>query len=94
MSVSPTRRQMALLRYVHGHILATGMAPTIRECVRDMGFSSKSVVHWLLKGLQERGTVRILPGQERGIEVLTPPAIPMIDGTPLYAVPVALSRRV
>jgi hypothetical protein len=28
----------------------------------------------------------------RGIEVLSPPSLPTINGTPLYAVPIALSR--
>lgn len=90
--VSLTHRQLTLLRYVHGHVVAKGVAPTISECVRDMGFCSKSVAHWLLKGLQDRGAIRVSPGKPRGIEVLTPPAIPSIDGAPLYAVPVALSR--
>lgn len=92
MGAPLTQRQMALLRYIHGHIVATGVSPTLRDCARDLGYRSRGSVHQLLDRLVERGAVRLLPNKARGIEVLSPPSLPMINGTPLYAVPVTLSR--
>jgi len=91
-NVPLTRRQLALLRYIHGHIVARGVSPTLRECARDLGYQSPGGLHQLLDRLVDRGAIRLLPNKARGVEVLTPPSLPMINGTPLYAVPIALSR--
>lgn len=92
--MSPTERQMALLRYLYGYQLAHGgVSPTVRECARALGLDHKSNAHRLLVALEERGLLRRLPGRPRAIEILHPPAIPTIDGAPLYAVPLRAAER-
>jgi len=87
-----TAGQMALLRYIHGYQLATGgVSPSLGECARALG-KAKTLIFDRLGALERKGAIKRLPFRNRGIEVLTPPSIPMIDGAPLYAVPVALSR--
>jgi SOS-response transcriptional repressor LexA len=84
---------MALLRYIHGYHLATGgVSPSLSECARALG-KGKTLIFDRLGALERKGAIRRLALRNRGIEVLTPPSLPMINGTPLYAVPIALSRR-
>jgi len=84
---TPTPRQQALLRFIHGYQLAHGgVSPTFAECAAGIGVTARSGIHRLLCGLQERGLLRTLPNRSRAMEVLAPPAVPMIGSEPLYAV--------
>lgn len=92
--MSPTTRQLALLRYIHGYQLANGGAsPSYQHCAGRVGIRSKSNVHRLLRGLQERGVVRLRAAPSFAIDVLQPPAIPTIAGAPLYAVPLPMPEH-
>lgn len=87
-----TPGQMALLRYIHGYHLATGgVSPSLSECARAQRVK-KTIIFDRLGALERKGAIKRLPNRNRAIEVLTPPSIPTINGTPLYAVPVVLSR--
>ena len=89
MRLSATRRQQDLLRFIHGYQLAHGgVGPSQAECAKALGLASKSSVHRMLGELQERGLIQRTPNRERAIEVLVPPAIPMLGRIPLYSVPV------
>lgn len=81
-------RQMALLSYIHGYLLAKdGVSPNYRECAAAIGLRSISRIGFMLDALEQRGHIRRLRFKDRAIEVLLPPVIPMIGSTPLYAVP-------
>lgn len=85
------RNREALLRFIAGYLAANhGVAPSIRECALGIGVS-KSRVHAHLRELEQRGTIRRLSHRERAIDLLSPVAVPSIDGAPLYAVPMRLS---
>lgn len=91
--IGATPRQMELLRFIHGYQLAHGgIAPCIREIAEAIG-GGKGQIHATLVQLEERGRIRRIAGKPRAIEVLTPPAIPMIGGAPLYAVPLPAPER-
>lgn len=86
--ISLTPQQAALLRFIRGYQLANGgISPSYGDCGRGMGISSKSSIHRLLTGLEERGAIRRLRDRQRAIKVLRPTAIPMVGSSPLYAVP-------
>ena len=88
MTLSANRRQQDLLRFIHGYQLAHGgVSPSQSECARGLGLASKHSVHRMLGELEERGLIRRQPARARAIEVLAPPALPMLGGVPLYAVP-------
>lgn len=83
-----TSRQMQLLRFIRGYQIAnSGVSPTLVECAAGLGVYSKNTVHTLMTGLEERRAIRRLPRQARAIEIIRTPAIPSINGAPLYAVP-------
>lgn len=88
-----TPRQLQLLRFITGYRAANGgVSPDVRECMRGLGLYSSSGIVRLLRGLEERGAIRRLPMRARAIEVLERPAIPMINNSPLYAVPMVGMR--
>lgn len=88
MSISATRRQMDLLRFIHGFLQAHGYAPYHREMQDALGMKSKSGINRMLGSLCERGLIRRIPYRDCSIEVLVPPSIPRApDGQPLFAVP-------
>lgn len=84
-----TPRQMDALRFIAGFQQAKGYSPCLREIAVGMGCSPKSKgrIWETVRGLQERGAVRVLDGRTRAIEVLVPVAIPRApDGAPLQVV--------
>lgn len=85
----PTRRQADLLRFVAGHIEASGgVSPSLDECRTALGLRNNSSVHNLMAGLEERGLIQRIPNRARAVEVLHAPRLPRSpDGAPLYFVP-------
>lgn len=91
--ISPTKRQLDLLRFITGHIEAIGTGPTVREMMTAMQSQSSGCVHEMLVGLQERGMLRRLPRRARAIDVISPPPIPRGPaGEPLYFVPAPAAK--
>jgi len=84
-----TPRQADLLRFVSSYIAASGgIAPTFIECRDALGLFSKSGIHRLMDGLEERGAIQRIRGRERAIEVLRPvPPSTAPDGAPLIFIP-------
>lgn len=90
MSFTSRHVQDALLRFVHGYIVAhRGVSPTLRECAAAMGKNSKTAVFGAMLDLEEAGRIRRIPGRAQSITVLTPPPNPSIDGAPLWSVPIS-----
>lgn len=71
MTVSLTPQQAVLLdfiqRYQADH---NGVSPVFVEMQAALGHASKSGVHRLLEGLEERGAIRRLKQRARAIEIV------------------------
>lgn len=68
-----TRKQHELLLFVNGHISRTGTSPSFDEMKDALDLKSKSGIHRLITGLEERGFIRRLPHRARALEVLRLP---------------------
>lgn len=93
MSLARQNHDVELLRFIHGYQLAnSGILPSFQECA-DARRTSKSLVSEALDRLERRGLARRLKCRARAIEVLVPPAVPVVAEQPLYAVPGFWSAR-
>jgi repressor LexA len=68
-----TRKQNELLLYINRHLTEKGVAPSFDEMKEALGLKSKSGIHRLITGLEERGFIRRLPHKARALEVLRLP---------------------
>ena len=77
-----TRKQHQLLTYIDNHLKTDGVPPSYDEMKDALGLKSKSGIHRLITGLEERGFIRRLPHKARALEVLKKPQN-MIDDPPV-----------
>lgn len=68
-----TRKQHQLLIFINERLNATGVAPSFDEMKEALGLKSKSGIHRLITGLEERGFIRRLAHRARALEVLRLP---------------------
>jgi repressor LexA len=68
-----TRKQYELLVYLDKELRKKGISPSFDEMKDALGLKSKSGIHRLITGLEERGFIRRLPHRARAIEVLRLP---------------------
>ncbi len=68
-----TRKQHELLIFIHRRLEATGVSPSFDEMKDALNLKSKSGIHRLITGLEERGFIRRLPHRARALEVLRLP---------------------
>src|SRR5438309_776145 len=68
-----TRKQHELLMYINQRLAATGVAPSFDEMKDALNLRSKSGIHRLVSGLEERGFIRRLPHRARALEVVKLP---------------------
>jgi len=68
-----TRKQYELLLFIDNRLKACGVSPSFDEMKEALGLRSKSGIHRLMTGLEERGFVRRLPHRARALEVLRLP---------------------
>jgi repressor LexA len=68
-----TRKQYELLVYIDQQLRKTGVSPSFDEMKDALGLKSKSGIHRLITGLEERGFIRRLPHRARAIEILRLP---------------------
>ena len=76
-----TRKQHELLTFIDGHLQAHGVSPSYDEMKEALNLKSKSGIHRLISGLEERGFIRRLPHKARALEVLKKPQN-MLDDPP------------
>lgn len=81
-----TRKQHELLLYIHRHLNEHGVSPSFDEMKDALGLKSKSGIHRLISGLEERRFLRRLPHRARALEVLR---LPESAGTQAAASPPA-----
>ncbi len=67
-----TRKQSELLTYLSYHMQQHDVPPSFDEMRDALGLASKSGVHRLVSGLEERGYIRRLANRARAIEILKP----------------------
>ena len=73
-----TQQQKKMLTVLIEHFEAHDVPPSFEELCAALDLKSKSGIHRLLSGLEERGYIRRLPNRARAIEVVKYP-----DGTAL-----------
>ncbi|EJF94132.1 transcriptional repressor LexA [Bartonella taylorii] len=68
-----TCKQYELLLFIHNHMIETGIPPSFDEMKIALERSSKSGIHKLIVGLEQRGFIRRLPNRARAVEVIRLP---------------------
>jgi repressor LexA len=68
-----TRKQYELLVFISDYLNNKGLSPSFEEMKEALGLRSKSGIHRLITGLEERGFIRHLPHRARALEVLKLP---------------------
>lgn len=76
-----TRKQYNLLMFINNHLNQTGVSPSFDEMKEALGLKSKSGIHRLIVGLEERGFIRRLPHRARALEIIKMPENIKGDGT-------------
>jgi repressor LexA len=68
-----TQRQHQLLQFIHGYLRDHGVPPSFDEMRAALRLRSKSGIHRLITGLEERGYIRRLAYRARALEVIRLP---------------------
>jgi repressor LexA len=68
-----TKKQHELLMFINRRLAATGVAPSFDEMKDALNLRSKSGIHRLISGLEERGFIRRLAHRARALEVIKLP---------------------
>lgn len=68
-----TKKQHELLMFINERLGQSGVSPSFDEMKDALGLKSKSGIHRLITGLEERGFIRRLPHRARALEVLRMP---------------------
>ncbi len=64
-----TVKQRELLLFINQRLMATGVSPSFDEMKDALNLKSKSGIHRLVSGLEERGFIRRLPHRARALAV-------------------------
>ena len=68
-----TKKQTELLLFINDRLNKDGVSPSFEEMKEALNLQSKSGIHRLITGLEERGFIRRLPHRARALEVLRLP---------------------
>src|ERR1700723_1682420 len=77
-----TRKQYELLLFIDRRLKDYGVSPSFDEMKEALDLKSKSGIHRLIAGLEERGFIRRLPHRARALEVLKLPENRLTDPAP------------
>jgi repressor LexA len=77
-----TRKQQELLMFINERITQLGVSPSFDEMKEALGLKSKSGIHRLITGLEERGFIRRLPHRARALEILRLPQDAALHNSP------------
>jgi len=78
-----TRKQYELLMFIHGRLQDSGVSPSFDEMKEALDLKSKSGIHRLITGLEERGFIRRLPHRARALEVVRLPENTAVEDLPV-----------
>ena len=87
-----TQRQHQLLQYIQAYLSEHGVPPSFEEMRDALKLKSKSGIHRLITGLEERGYIRRLPYRARALELTRTP--PLQRGNGAGPVPVEVESNV
>src|SRR5208282_3203377 len=82
-----TKKQRELLLYINRRLTATGVSPSFEEMKDALSLKSKSGIHRLISGLEERGFIRRLAHRARALEVVRLPEDVAVATKPRPAAP-------
>lgn len=68
-----TKKQHELLYFINRKLSENGVPPSFDEMKDALGLRSKSGIHRLITGLEERGFIRRMPHRARALEVVRLP---------------------
>ena len=68
-----TKKQYQLLIFINSRLKEVGISPSFEEMKAALNLKSKSGIHRLITGLEDRGFIRRLPHRARALEVLKLP---------------------
>ncbi len=68
-----TRKQRDLLLFIHKHLGEDDVPPSFEEMKDALGLKSKSGIHRLISGLEERGYIERLPHRARALKIIKLP---------------------
>lgn len=80
-----TRKQHELLLFINSRLEESGVSPSFDEMREALGLASKSGIHRLITGLEERGFIRRLAHRARALEVVRLPDAAAAGATPKTA---------
>src|ERR1700745_786392 len=76
-----TKKQYELLLFINRRLAEGGVSPSFEEMKEALGLKSKSGIHRLISGLEERGFTKPLPHRARALEVVRLPEDTALAGT-------------
>src|SRR5258708_19268436 len=68
-----TKKQHELLLFINRRLTETGVSPSFEEMKEALTLKSKSGIHRLISGLEERGFIKRLAHRARALEVVKLP---------------------
>ena len=68
-----TKKQYQLLVFIDNRLKVAGISPSFEEMKTALNLKSKSGIHRLITGLEERGFIRRLAHRARALEVIKHP---------------------
>ncbi len=80
-----TRKQFELLMFINKRLTETGVSPSFEEMKEALSLKSKSGIHRLITGLEERGFIRRLAHRARALEVVRLPEETAVPARPRAA---------
>jgi repressor LexA len=85
-----TKKQRDLLLFIHEKMTGDDVPPSFEEMKEALGLKSKSGIHRLISGLEERGYIERLPHRARALEIKKLPegiktSAPASNITPMLA---------
>lgn len=75
-----TKKQRELLMFIERRLREAGVSPSFDEMKDALQLRSKSGIHRLITGLEERGFIRRMPHRARALEVLRLPETAAVAG--------------
>src|SRR5258708_16988872 len=88
-----TKKQYELLMFINRRLAQDGVSPSFEEMKDALGLKSKSGIHRLISGLEERGFIRRLAHRARALEVMKRPEEMAIGGAAAQASEETLAAR-
>ncbi|HZT51577.1 MAG TPA: transcriptional repressor LexA [Stellaceae bacterium] len=88
-----TRKQYELLMFINQRLAESGVSPSFEEMKEALSLKSKSGIHRLISGLEERGFIRRLAHRARALEVVRLPEETSVAGRARAATGSAAGER-